>query len=532
MGVLDGLLSPRAGRQAREETSSVRSTLGAVSLAAISVLLAASVIGGMTWGYFATATPVTVQVDGRAATLRTHRDTVGDLLEELQIALLPEDRLSPPRDTPLTDGLTIEVARARPFALLGDTAVAQVGPEIGQRQIVRTHATTLGEALAELGVVPGPYDELTLEGQPATADTPLPPVILDEQSQPAGLPRLYPWHGAQPRAVAATIQRAVPLVLQDEGPAIEIWTTATSVGEALSREGLIFYEGDRVRPELGTALVAGLHVFVERSKPVAIQSKDDVLYTRTRQGTVAELLTEQGLLITGGDRVEPALDTTLSDDLVVRIVRVQQVFEVEEDITPYLSIWEPDPEIEIDTRRLDQEGKHGITRHRFRVVLEDGEPVTRTLEDTWLAQEPITKVLKYGTKIVLRDLETPQGLLTYWRKVRMFATSYSADESGVPVDAAYYGRTRLGTPVGYGVAAVDPRVVKLGSDVFVPGYGVASADDTGGAIKGRWIDLAYDEGQLVPWSRCVDVYLLGPVPPSYQIQYTLPSWPQVACLNR
>jgi 3D (Asp-Asp-Asp) domain-containing protein len=65
-------------------------------------------------------------------------------------------------------------------------------------------------------------------------------------------------------------------------------------------------------------------------------------------------------------------------------------------------------------------------------------------------------------------------------------------EYRLKVDAvAYYlpGRTASGLPVGKGVVAVDPRLIPLGTRLFVPGYGKAVAADVGTAIKGRIIDL-------------------------------------------
>jgi 3D (Asp-Asp-Asp) domain-containing protein len=62
---------------------------------------------------------------------------------------------------------------------------------------------------------------------------------------------------------------------------------------------------------------------------------------------------------------------------------------------------------------------------------------------------------------------------------------------------------------GKGVIAVDPKVIKLRSSVYVPGYGKAVAGDTGGAIKGNIIDLGFDDARTAGWSaRYVDIYLL------------------------
>src|SRR5262249_47041882 len=51
------------------------------------------------------------------------------------------------------------------------------------------------------------------------------------------------------------------------------------------------------------------------------------------------------------------------------------------------------------------------------------------------------------------------------------------------------GRTATGLPVGYGVAAVDPRVIPPGTPTSVPGYGEAIAADVGGSIVGSRVDL-------------------------------------------
>jgi len=51
------------------------------------------------------------------------------------------------------------------------------------------------------------------------------------------------------------------------------------------------------------------------------------------------------------------------------------------------------------------------------------------------------------------------------------------------------GTTATGLPVGWGVAAVDPGVIPLGTHLTIPGYGAAVAADTGGAIVGNRIDL-------------------------------------------
>jgi len=56
-------------------------------------------------------------------------------------------------------------------------------------------------------------------------------------------------------------------------------------------------------------------------------------------------------------------------------------------------------------------------------------------------------------------------------------------------------------PVGWGVVAVDPSVIPLGTKLHVPGYGDAVAADVGGGIKGATIDLWMPYAQCMQWGR-------------------------------
>lgn len=69
------------------------------------------------------------------------------------------------------------------------------------------------------------------------------------------------------------------------------------------------------------------------------------------------------------------------------------------------------------------------------------------------------------------------------------------------------GRTASGRSVGWGVVAVDPSVIPLGSRLAIPGYGMGVAADTGGAIIGARIDVWFPTvAQALEWgTRTVTV---------------------------
>ena len=81
----------------------------------------------------------------------------------------------------------------------------------------------------------------------------------------------------------------------------------------------------------------------------------------------------------------------------------------------------------------------------------------------------------------------------------------AAGGRAITVSATGYalsGTTATGLPVGWGVAAVDPSVIPLGTHMTIPGYGEAVAADTGGAIVGATIDLWFPSvAQAQAWGR-------------------------------
>jgi len=269
-----------------------------------------------------------------------------------------------------------------------------------------------------------------------------------------------------------------------------------------------------------------MRVLIQRAIPLTIHMDGSTIHTRTRGDTVADVLAQEEVSLWDQDYVVPAESTALSANMAIRVVRVREETIVEQEAIPFETAWTPDAELELDQRRVERAGQPGIIARRFRIHYEDGQVITRTLEEEWRAQEPQSRLLAYGSRIVSRQVDTPDGPRCYWRKVRVLVTSYSAATAGKSPDHPHYGVTRLGWRMRRGIVAVDPRVINFGTRVYVPGYGEGVAGDTGGKIRGRHIDLGYDESDLQLWYKWVEVYLLDPPPPRHQIRWVLPDWPR------
>jgi len=272
-------------------------------------------------------------------------------------------------------------------------------------------------------------------------------------------------------------------------------------------------------------LTTGMHAEILRAKPVTIEVDGRMVKTRTQARSVAQLLSEAGIRLLSKDYTVPDLDAEAVEAMSIRVVRVIEAWVWETEDIPYQTISRLDDALELDQQRTDQNGSLGVRKRRVRIVYEDGEEKKRMVAEEWIERQPTTRIVSYGSKIVVREQQTPDGTIRYWRKIRMLATSYTPATCGKEPDHPLYGITRLGWKATKGIIAVDPRVINLRAEVYVPEYGFGSAGDTGGLIKGRRIDLCYDEDNLVLWNNWVDVYLLEPAPPANEIAWILPNYP-------
>lgn len=463
----------------------------------------------------ATSRRVEVSVDGVTVTVNTHRRHVRELMVDLGVDLHPNDRVSPAPEAALAQAQGVRVERARPVQIVVDGRTIQTA----------SWGPTPRALLEDANVLVDLYDQVIVGDLPLGLDEPLPPreqVVTVSEFAP-----VRPWARTEAPALQVRVVRAMPVVVDDVGMPFVIRTTAPTVGEALRQAEITIYLGDRVVPSLGSEVSTGMRVTIQRSTPVTLEADGRTFKTRMRGDTVADALSAMRIGVAGLDRVEPALATALYDNIKIDVTRVREEIEVEEEIAPFETVFVADGNLPIDTQQVVNAGAEGVTRTRYRVRYEDGQEVARVLEDTWVAQEPAQRQIAYGQQITPQTITTADGRqITYWRHIRMFASSYSASTAGVSPDKSYYGRTFTGDRMRFGIVAVDPAIIPLRSQVFVSDYGVGDALDTGGAIRARRIDLGYDDNNLVMWNRWVDVYLLWPPPPAANITWVLPNWPR------
>lgn len=175
----------------------------------------------------------------------------------------------------------------------------------------------------------------------------------------------------------------------------------------------------------------------------------------------------------------------------------------ETEVIPKTTIYQDDPQTEAGEEKVLDEGEDGQKTKIFKITYsKDSEEYERKLISVETTSSKDKKILR-GTKIVWRTLATPDGEIKYWKKMRVYATHYDSHCPGCNE------WTALGMRAGFGVIAVDPKVIPLRSKLYIPGYGMAIAGDTGGAIKGNIIDLGFEDAKTAGWkAKFVDIYLL------------------------
>lgn len=195
-------------------------------------------------------------------------------------------------------------------------------------------------------------------------------------------------------------------------------------------------------------------------------------------------------------------DYLLEPQPIHTISRFETKLESTSQIIDRPIIYQDDPQSEIGQETTSQEGSDGKKTQITKITFYKGEEYSREIVSTEIIP-PKNKIILRGTKIVWRSYKSPEGELNYWRTLHVWATHYDSHCPGCDQTTA------TGLKAGKGVIAVDPKVIPLGSKVYIPGYGTAIAGDTGGSIKGNIIDLGFDDAKTAGWyAHFIDIYLL------------------------
>jgi uncharacterized protein YabE (DUF348 family) len=433
---------------------------------------------------------VTIRVEGQPVEVTTSARQAADILEEAGFPLNPGDEVDPAPNTRIRNGGTITLTQASLISI----------HDGGEVQTLSATSRSPALWLEQAGIALEAEDRLLVNGQ---------------EIDPAGR---VPFS----RRITLEVRRAVEIKLTRGGETWTIKSAAPTLGRALWDAGFTLSPSDVLTPGAESPLTGDIAAAWIPGRQVQIRVDGETHSAATSASTVGEALAQTGFALQGLDYSIPSEEQPLPADGAIQIVRITEEVVIQEETIPFQTQYQLLDDVEIDNYKVSQLGQVGISAKRVRIRYQDGEEVSSAVEDEWILREPVDRIEGYGTKIVIRTESTPDGPVEYWRKVNMWATSYSPCNSAAD---RCYPYTSLGLPVEQGVVAViyDWYIPMGNHTVYVPGYGNAIIADVGGGVPGRhWIDLGYTDEDYVPWAQWVTVYFTTPIPPEHEILYVLP----------
>lgn len=148
-------------------------------------------------------------------------------------------------------------------------------------------------------------------------------------------------------------------------------------------------------------------------------------------------------------------------------------------------------------------GKPGKVTRTYSVAFHEGRPVSKTLiEKKVEPAKPTLYLMGMG------GYKPSRSRFDLGKVKTMHASAYDPSPRTIPGGT---GRTATGAKAMFGCVAVDPRVIPLGTHLYIEGYGFGIANDKGSAIKGNRIDLCYNSrAQALAFGRkTVKVHILS-----------------------
>jgi len=349
------------------------------------------------------------------------------------------------------------------------------------------------------------------------------------------------------------------ITVEADGKQYKVVTLSSTYAKALESKNIKVGPDDKTVPNLNSKIEKGSTFKIIRAATVKINVDGKVLSFTSSAANVGDMLKSQGITTSQYDKVFPSVTTKLKSGIEVSITRVTS-----KDITAlspvvFETVTKNDSALKKGITKVVQNGVQGEKTTVTRVVYENGKEASRAVVSEAVTKQPVQKIVAAGTaatasttasvktltaaSATAASTTTPAvskvatapsasaasttvasaastssvtdsrgGNISYSKALTVMATAYSEEESsntwGLQTAT---GVDAVRDPNSWSTIAVDPKVIPLGTKVYVEGYGYAIAQDTGSAIIGKHIDcFFYSVADMNAWgTRTVNVYILN-----------------------
>jgi 3D (Asp-Asp-Asp) domain-containing protein len=311
-------------------------------------------------------------------------------------------------------------------------------------------------------------------------------------------------------------------------------TTDKTVADFLQNNEISYDENSKINVSLTDEITGNMRIVITAPVSVNLYVNGEFAESfSTSEETVGKAVAQYKKTKNNIDYqiINVSSSQKITDGMNIELTSIEDKIVTENVELDFDTIRTETDELEVGTEEVKVQGVTGLKKVTKKIHyvggVQDGEPeVTEKVMIEPVAQEVLVgthdskaeeEAKRKAEEEEAQRLAEESGIKTYKGTSSSFNYSnvYTMNASAYAPVVACCGKddgiTASGMRAGYGVVAVDPNYIKLGTKLYVEGYGYAIAADTGGAIKGYKIDLCYNTyNEAVNYGRKnVQVYILS-----------------------
>jgi uncharacterized protein YabE (DUF348 family) len=188
-----------------------------------------------------------------------------------------------------------------------------------------------------------------------------------------------------------------------DGQTRTIWTTATTVDQALAELGVHDQAAELSLNRAAALSRSGVTMSVVSSKQVTLTADGVTTNLQSTEATVGDLLVERGVSLGELDRITPDPATALSDGLEITVQRVTVSDTVKTEPVAYQSVKKSTSDLAPGESRVETQGVNGSKEVTARIVYVDGVEESRSVFSEKVIQKPVNEVVLVGKVAVSRE---------------------------------------------------------------------------------------------------------------------------------